>query len=367
MSTLEAINLAVEAAQRPSGRSYLGASSIGKPCERSLWYSFRSAADPQFEAKSIFAIEDGFAGEDVMIKRLRMVPGVTLNTIDVQTHKQIGVVALGGHLRGHLDGVIKGLIEAPEDWHVWEHKQVNQQKFEKLGKLIEKDPDTALEKWDSVYYAQGQVYMGQTGVHNHFITVGSPGGRQYHAAFTKFSQQAFDVLMAKAERIINAAEPPQRISEDRLSFTCMWCDFSEVCHGDTIPRKDCRTCVSAQPVMDGNDAQWKCIRWDSNVPAQHLRDGCDDHVFSPVFLTKKAQVVDAGTNTKPWISYKHESGLEFVQGGKACDPKNGLVLLESSMIAGKSSEVLRDTMLAGLVKTFGKVEVLGIQESEVPY
>ena len=89
--------------------------------------------------------------------------------------------------------------------------------------------------------------------------------------------------------------------------------------------------------------------------------------FLGVQLDRQAQVVDAGTNTKPWVSYRHESGLEFVQGGKACDPKNGFPLFESAMIAGKSSEVLGDTMLAGLVKTFGKVEVLGIQESEIPY
>ena len=89
-------------------------------------------------ASSIRAIEDGYNGEAVMAARLRMVPGIQLQTVDPATGEQFAVEAVGGHVRGHLDGVISGVVEAPKTPHVWEHKQVNEKKFNDLRKLVDK-------------------------------------------------------------------------------------------------------------------------------------------------------------------------------------------------------------------------------------
>ena len=76
--TLEAADAALEAAQDRSVRPYLGASAIGDPCARKLWYGFRHAAPPSFSAEVLKRFEDGHHGEDVQAARLRLVDGIEL-------------------------------------------------------------------------------------------------------------------------------------------------------------------------------------------------------------------------------------------------------------------------------------------------
>ena len=96
---------------RKPPRQYLGASGIGHACERKSWLDFRHASPRKIDAKGLRRIQDGFAGEQIMIERLRMVKGVKLHTHEGDD--QIGIEAHGGHFRGHLDGLILGLIQAP--------------------------------------------------------------------------------------------------------------------------------------------------------------------------------------------------------------------------------------------------------------
>ena len=48
--------------------------------------------------------------------------------------KQWAVEALGGHLRGHLDAVVQGLLEAPKTPHVWDCKTSKAEKFRAVVK-----------------------------------------------------------------------------------------------------------------------------------------------------------------------------------------------------------------------------------------
>ena len=149
--TLAAVDAAlVDRAPEPL-RPYLGASSLGKPCDRALWYAFRWALESRLSAKAIKAIADGHQGERVMAERLRAVPRIQLWT-EEESGQQIGFEDLNGHLRGHVDGVIEGLLQAPKTVHVWEHNQVNDKKFAKLKALAQADEKAALEAWDGVYF-----------------------------------------------------------------------------------------------------------------------------------------------------------------------------------------------------------------------
>ena len=44
-----------------------------------------------------------------MAERLRLVPGIDLETYDPVTGKQFGFVEIDGHFRGHADGLILGI------------------------------------------------------------------------------------------------------------------------------------------------------------------------------------------------------------------------------------------------------------------
>ena len=81
--TLDAIDSAIESRENAiPQRSYLGMSQLGDDCSRKLWYSFRHAKAKDKKAKLIKAAEDGYAGEELMATRLRMVDGIVLETVD---------------------------------------------------------------------------------------------------------------------------------------------------------------------------------------------------------------------------------------------------------------------------------------------
>jgi hypothetical protein len=134
--TLEAMNKAMELKQQlEKPRNYLGASEIGHDCQRYLFYSFRNACKKTISAKGLKAIQDGYDQEAKTIERLRDLPFIQLVNDDGEGN-QIGFKALLDHFCGHCDGMILGLLQAPKTWHVFEHKSVNEKKFNELKKII---------------------------------------------------------------------------------------------------------------------------------------------------------------------------------------------------------------------------------------
>ncbi len=227
--TLEAMHRAVERAEagKPP-RTYLGASSIGHPCERSLWYGLNGAKAKPMSASGIYATSDGHRVEDVIADRLRMVEGVELWTVD-EHGKQFGFS--DGNFSGHCDGVILGLIQAPKTPHVWEHKAVNEKKFTEFGKLrLKHGEKNTLREWDWQYFVQAQIYMHYFGLTRHYITVSTPGGRQITSARTEYNKDIAEAHVAKAHRILSLKEPPARAWDNPSYYRCQWCRFHEVCY-----------------------------------------------------------------------------------------------------------------------------------------
>lgn len=231
--TLAAIDRELErrAAMEPK-RTYLGASALGRPCERELWYSIQPDVSRRpFDAASLKRFADGHQGEAVMAERLRMVPGLQLWTVDEKTGEQIGGMLFDGRFGWHCDGVVKGLLQSPATPTVWEHKQVGQKKFDEFRKLKATLPEKqVLAAWDRVYFAQGVLYMELLDLERHYLTVSTPGGRQYDACRTEANPEMAKALLQKAKRIIESDSPPMRISERPEWFQCRLCDFREVCH-----------------------------------------------------------------------------------------------------------------------------------------
>ncbi|MCQ4165104.1 hypothetical protein [Tahibacter harae] len=310
--TLDAVDRAVEArqaAEKP--RPYLGMSAIGEPCSRRLWYGFRWAVQQQFPAGTLYKFEDGHRTEDLVAARLRLVPGLTLHTIDPSTGRQIGYTDHGGHFRGHMDGAVLGLLQAPKTWHVWECKATNDEKQGLLLKLKAEGEKAALAAWDPIYWAQAVVYMHYSGMDRHYLTCTTPGGRSTISVRTDADADAAKRLAEKALRIIVASTPPERISEDPEWYQCGWCPAHAICHGGKLPNVSCRTCAHATPELDG-DGRWTCALWRSDIPgeAQHL--GCDGHRYIPA-LVVFAEAVDADAAAN-WIEYRLPDGRTFLNG-----------------------------------------------------
>lgn len=314
--TLDAVDAAIEVSGNAEpARPYLGMSEIGRECARAIWYGFRWATRSRFDAATLKRFQDGHRAEAIMIERLRAVPGIILWTEDPSGNgRQIGRKDVGGHFRGHLDGIIQGLLQAPKTPHVWEHKATNETKQAKLIKLIaELGEKQALKAWDPVYYAQGQVYMHYQGLTRHYLTCDSPGSRSTVSVRTDYDHIEAVKLLAKASRIITASEPPARISERPDWYQCSWCQHKPACHEKQIPEVACRTCAHATPELDG-DGRWSCARYQCDIDTETQRRGseCPSHVFIPALLPWKA--VDAN-EAEGWIEYGN--GIRNGPGGIA--------------------------------------------------
>lgn len=305
--TLEALEQQLVLDNPAQQRTYIGGSVIGRECERELWYAFRWVLENSFDAATLARFADGHASEAIIAERLKSIHGLRLWTHDEQEN-QYGYRDLGGHLRMHLDGVVKGLVQAPKTPHVWEHKCVNERKFKSLEKKKKDHGEKmALEHWDTTYFSQAQMYMGQSGLKRHYLTVATPGSRDLTSCRSEFDPAVYKWLMEKAQRVAFSETPPPPISRKADHYLCRWCNFTENCHGSKIARVNCRTCAHVTPLEDGS---WRCEYHNKALSNKDQRAGCGDHVFIPDLVPfADSTDMDAEANT---ISYQTKAGTRFI-------------------------------------------------------
>lgn len=216
-------------------RKYIGASGIGHSCHRYIYYGLHGAPrdepHPVWGNAGVLAAEDGNNSETTMAKRLRMVQGITLHTHD-ESGQQYGFD--WGFMKGHYDGVIIGILQAPLTYHVWENKRAKQDKFNKLKKLVEQNEKAALEEWNPIYYAQAVTYMDAEDLTRHYLTCTSDGATQMTSVRTDANPKYAKALREKAKRIYKATAPPDRGGNplNEKDPTCIFCKFKGHCIKD---------------------------------------------------------------------------------------------------------------------------------------
>ena len=308
--TLDAVDQEIVRQNPPQQRPYVGASVLGRDCSREIHNMFRGVAPTHFNAATLRRFSNGFADEDLMGDRLDLVPSIEL--IRKRGDKQIQVTAFGGHFLGHMDGVIKGVHVAPEGWHIWEHKSTAEKGYRALTRAIAKHGEKgALKAWNETYHAQAQLYMGLTldwpvPINRHYMTVSTPGGRDYQSIRTNYDSDAFKTYMQKAESIIFNLTPPDRISGDPEFFQCKWCTFHANCHEGKTAVVSCRTCVHVTPTEDG---RWHCRFHDKHLSRTAQENACNKHLFIPEYLPW-ANVTEMDQEANE-IHYRTPNGKDF--------------------------------------------------------
>ena len=284
--------------QEQAPRPHLGCSEIGKPCDRALWYSFRWTTAKQFHGRILRLFNTGHREESRFLDELRGI-GAEVYDRDPETGKQHHFAAVRGHFGGSCDGIGRGLPEAPKTWAVIECKTHNTKSFAELVKV-----GVATAKPE--HYVQMQMYMGFAELERALYLACNKDTDELHTEWIYFDQAVFDKHLAKAQRIIDADEPPTGISTDPSWYQCKLCDHHALCHGDKVAQKNCRTCVHATPA---DDAQWTCGHQNRALSFDEQRLGCRSHLYIPP-LVPYAEPLDAGGD---WIKYRHkDTGLVFV-------------------------------------------------------
>ena len=314
-TTVNMIYAAYENDADDGNRPHLGASLIGHACERYLWMTFRWVDSKKFPGRMLRLFETGSLAEARFVANLKRI-GVEVHDT-TPDGKQWRVSALGGHFAGSMDGAGRGFPEAPKTWAVIEFKTHGDKSF---NELVKKKVQAAKPQ----HYAQMQVYMGETGMERAMYMAVNKNTDELYCEWVHFDVAEFAKLKARAARVIRAAEPPLRISNDPSWFVCKMCDFAQHCHGEKAPAVNCRTCAHSTPEVNG-DARWSCAQVNpdpniSSIPMSMQRTGCTQHRYIPILLERFGKQADYVNGD---VVYEGEAG-RFANG----DPSNGSLASE---------------------------------------
>lgn len=301
--TVEAIYAAYETDTDDGFRVHLGASLIGKECERALWYDFRWATRAAFPGRILRLFETGQLEEARLVRNLRRT-GATVLDADPETGRQWRVEAHGGHFGGSLDAVAIGLLEAPKTWHVVEFKTHSAKSFAELKR-------DGVRKSKPRHWAQMQVYLHLLRLTRAMYVAVCKDTDEIHVERLQADREEGERLITKAGRIIHAQHPPARISEDPAWWQCRICEHHDVCHDGGAAEITCRSCLHATPVEGG----WHCARWDRRLSTADQRRACEQHLYIPDLVP--GEVLDAGDD---WVEYGLEAGGTWTNGSREARP-----------------------------------------------
>ena len=294
MATIQKIWAAREAEQKPSYRQHLGASLIGRACERSIWLTWRWVTIERHSGRLLRLFETGHLAEARIVDDLRCT-GATVYDHDIETGQQFNLRDESGHFGGSMDGVAVGIVEEPEIWHVLEFKTHNQKSFDKLKK-------DGVKVSKPEHYAQMQTYMMLSGMSHAVYLAVCKNDDDLYFERVAYNEDFAALLLDKAHRIIGAASPPARISDDPAWFECRFCSHHAVCHGEKKPEINCRTCLFSSAIENG---QWHCMRHNAVLPYDKQIKGCLEHLYVPALVAGEQVNVDPGGK---WVDYLMKDG-----------------------------------------------------------
>jgi len=251
-----------------SPRGYLGASSLGGPCSRELWYGFRWAAHPSFPSRVLRLFDRGNREEEVF-EDLLAKAGIQYWPHDPATKEQYLVPFANKHIGGHTDGQGKGLPDLePEDLFLGEFKTHNDKSFKGMK-------NHGLQKSKPVHYTQMQLYMNQLEIEWGLYGAVNKNDDDLYFELIERNPAHAEHYIQRGDMIVDAMTPPARMSNNPGWYECKWCDFYKICHAGKPMEETCRSCQHVHPLVDGD---WWCGQHDKRLQLSEQLAGCQDHV-----------------------------------------------------------------------------------------
>jgi hypothetical protein len=246
-------------------RSHLGASLIGRKCERELWLGWRWTFKRAFPPRILRLFNRGHQEEARFLAMLEMI-GVQLHQPEDGGQERIS--DHGGHFGSALDGVLWGVPECPDEWILGEFKTHGTKPFCDLvvhGVQMSK-PE---------HYAQMQTCMARRGIFKTLYLAVNKNDDDVFAQIVTYQQLAADKLLLKAKDVITRRDAPKRIANDPSHFDCTYCNARTRCHypeKEPVP-KNCRTCRFSVADLGGT---WGCEKHNAVLHKSTQLIGCDD-------------------------------------------------------------------------------------------
>lgn len=322
------------AARPQEHREHLGASLIGHACDRHIWYAFRWAKTPTFDGRMLRLFDRGKREEAVVAEELR---GIGVELFTDENGKQIECRDESGHFGGSVDGIGRGFPEAPKTWAILEVKTHSAKSFTEMKKL-------GVAEAKPQHYAQMQSYMGLLGVERAMYLAVNKDTDELYTEWVHFDDEAFKKMQERAKRIIEAKEPPVKLSDDPAYWECKMCPFFSLCHEQKVAEVSCRTCCHASPVDSG---AWRCELHSALRHKGAQREACDSHLFIPA-LVPFGEPVDGGEN---YIEYRHRKTGETFKNGPGGYASKELAASSAGTVTEPVVEAMRAMFNAKVVES----------------
>jgi len=249
---------AVEQRHRP----HLGASQIGKECERSVWLSFRWAKSPSFNGRMLRLFQRGQDEEERLVSALEKA-GYKVWENDPDTGEQFRAKILP-----HFSGSLDGIAEKDGIRYLLEFKTHSDKSFKKLLKqgVREAKPE---------HFTQMQSYMGAYGLKKALYVAVNKNDDELYIEEVDFNEDVYHGIKDKAERLLHGwSVPGVNYSLEARMSPCKFCDYQGICHLGENCERNCRTCKHSRCEKDGT---WSCAHKAETISEEQQRIGCEDY------------------------------------------------------------------------------------------
>lgn len=220
MDLVKLINDAIAFQKPEERRNYIGASSIGRSCNRAIWYEFRGAQRPEIPPTLQRIFDTGKQLEGMILGYIELA-GLSITRASAKNNFLYLEDTELPIFQGHCDAILH-LTEMESV--IVEIKTANNSSFNQFV-------NHGLIKWSESYYSQIQAYMGMSNRQKAVILVINKDNAELHHEWVHFNQAHYDNLRRKAQMISEATTEPERINKSPLFYICSRCSFKSVCHG----------------------------------------------------------------------------------------------------------------------------------------
>ncbi len=220
MDLVKRINDAIAFQKPEERRNYIGASSIGRSCNRAIWYEFRGTQRPDIPPSLQRIFDTGKLLEGMILSYIELA-GICITRAMPKNNMLYLEDTELPIFQGHCDAIMH---INDEESAIVEIKTANNSSFNQFVKH-------GLQKWSESYYSQVQAYMGMSTYHKAVILVINKDNAELHHEWIVFDSKHYDQLRSKAQMISESNIEPERINKSPLFYICSRCSFKSVCHG----------------------------------------------------------------------------------------------------------------------------------------
>jgi len=263
----DSIDLTIEVEQEDGRRAHLGASVVGRMCEREVWYGWRWTLSKAHEARILRLFERGHKEEFRFEKWLDDISD-EFWALDPATGSQIRISDYHGYFGGSLDGVVRNPAGVKGNF-LCEFKTHNEKSYEKL--IV-----SGVQSSKPEHYTQMQIYLKYkpklTGALYFAINKNTDA---LYVEFVERDEQWIKDSTEKVERILLSKEPCGRhnAASEHHYYCKYFCDFPDVCFGNKEPDMSCRTCA----FVETRDQGWTCGKDETLLTVDNQKAGCSDY------------------------------------------------------------------------------------------